>query len=302
VKADLPMGDELRGLLVELAEEPERTVLGTRVRRFNDLLRPDVEVLRPTTGMGFVEAKLLEAHREELAWLLLQACRIAVDSAPLLAPRDREGGPKPAGPAFAHRASSYVALHDQGTHPFGAVTALLRFCEDPQAIPPMDLAVASMRLVPSGTSKSWVGVHHGLNDEHQRGLRLQESVIHGLTTAMLAGYAWNNVAWHQCALGRLHDSMEAARQASFMAPELARGAAGWFACALQLGEAGEAIEAAHALADLGINAEGEIEDYAAQTTRLRACGTWLPTRDARSLCDRLRGTLKPAAEKLIEVF
>jgi len=46
VSDDLPMDDNLRGLLVELAERPEEIALGARVHRFQDLLRPDAIVLR----------------------------------------------------------------------------------------------------------------------------------------------------------------------------------------------------------------------------------------------------------------
>lgn len=300
----LPMDDNLRGLLVELAERPERTVLGTRVRRFQDLLRPDVEVLRPSTEMGVVEAKLLEAHREELAWLLLQASRILVADACLLTPRDPQGIAQRVDAQRSHqRAAGFLSLQPQGTHALGGRALLARFLADGEGPPtPLDLSVASLRLVPSKSAKIWIGVHSGLAGDHRRGVHFQRSALEAPTTAFLAGYAWSNIAWHYSSLGRMHDAMEAARTASAIAPHLTRGAISWFLLAVQLGFSSEAIHAAHTLTDASHVFSEEQADYLRKIEILSRSGSWQSTTKAQSLCRELSGKVSPVAEQFLEAF
>lgn len=297
------MNEELHGLLAELRLQPERLMLRTRARRFQDLLRPDIEVLRPTTGMGPIEAKLLEAHREELALVLLRASQVVVETEPdVLVPRDERGRIVSGGIELGARASSLLSSRFSGSES-SEMRALLSTVLGPDtSAAPIRLAVASLRLDPRPSTRIWVGVHEDLCGDPSRGIELQRSVLDQGASAFAEAYAWSNIAGMQTKVGRFHDAVESGRAAFQAYPTLARTGLSWFVAAVQAGLENEAYRASHEFASVLQPGGTELTDYMDTLRNLRTRGDWSPTVVASRTITALRGRLPEAAEVLIEVL
>lgn len=302
MSADLPLDPNLRGLLTELAERPESMALGARVRRFQDVLRPDV--LRPMTGMGVIETKLLEAHRDELAHLLLQASQVVLSHAVLLHPRDRNGEARVVDATRWRRAaSSYVKRRIAEAEPFGPLGLLERALTGVAHAPtPRELAIASLRLVPRTSTTIWVGVHYGLEGDRLRGIEVQRSVLDDSISGFHSSYAWHNVGWLSNELGRHHDGLEAGRQATIEEPDSGRGPIIWLLSAVQLGWKRDVLDAAAALTNARLEPPEFLHEYIADLVKVRSRGLWAPTLSARSLVPQVSGHVPAEAEQLLEVF
>jgi hypothetical protein len=298
---DLPLDPNLRGLLAELVERPERMALGARVRRFQDVLRPDV--LRPRTGMGVIETKLLEAHRDELAHLLLQASQVQLANAVLLHPRDRNGDARIVDATHWRRAASgYVKARMTEAEASGPLSLLKRALASCDGEPtPSELAIASLRLVPRTSTTIWVGVHCGIEGNRQRGIEIQKSVLDAMVGGFYGAYAWNNIAWLSTEQGRFHDALEAGKEASMAAPEMSRAAIAWFLSAVQVGSIREATRAATALSDASTGQPGSLTEYVEGLRKTRRAAQWHPTAEARALAQQLHGHVPTEAEPLLEV-
>jgi hypothetical protein len=301
------MDENLRGLLLELAEQPQRALLSTRVRRFNDLLRPDVEVLRPTTGMGVIEAKLLEAYREELARLLLTASRARHDSvqAAVLVPRDLIGRSHPIDQeALNNRVMSILSSTFAGAQPASAMEILRRVAEGhPMPLPsPTELAVASLRLVPKTETRIWLGVYAKMDGRVSRAIEIQQSAIADTTSGFLAAYAWSNIASASTQVGRHHDATEAGRMATIAEPAFGRGPLSWFLASIQAGIKSEALRSACAVTDALSEHSPELEEQVGFMKITRSIGIWSPTRESQQLRTTMGAGLSATAERIIEAF
>lgn len=299
----LPMDPNLHGLLVELAERPETVALGARVHRFQDLLRPDTVMVRPMTGMGTIEAKLLEAHREELAHLLLQASQIAVADAVLQRPRGRHGHSEIDASSWSREAQTFVEDPFADAEPVGSLDLLRRaVSREFEGITPLELALASQRLVSRATTRMWVAVHCGLDGDRGRGIQLHHALLEDLTCKLHLSYAWNNIAWLSNELRRFHDALEAGRQSVRTSPEKPHGYYVWFLAALQIGLTREVHRAASGLVEATMDQPTSIPEYVAGLRKQRSRGLWAPTVDAKAAVLEVSASIPAEAEQILEVF
>ncbi len=303
---DLSLGPELGGLLAELAQEPERMVLGWRARSFQDLLSPDGARVATLTGVGALEAHLVRVHREELAYLLLAASyvRLAERNAPMLTPRDEHARARRVDPKSWSRRAHALRSGRLSTEEVAGPMVLLGRALSADGTEPSarDLAIASLRLVPSTTTGIWVGVHCGLEGDYSRAIEFQRGALSDSPRGPMAGYAWSNIARESAKLGRYQDALEAGRKAWLAADGLARGSVAWFLAAVQAGQLREALRAARALAERMGEGCDELEEQIEFTRQGRARGAWRPTRGAQAIASQHPLGLPLAAERLLEIF
>lgn len=297
---DLPMDENLRGLLIEIAEQPEELSFASYARSFQDL------VVRPRTGMGPFEAKLLEAHRGELAHLLAQASWIQLDQAQksrLLVPRDSAGRPQPVDPARWRRAAvAYGKGPAADAEPQGAMGLLRRVvASGPGGPSPREIAVASLRLVPKTSTTLLVAILCALEGDRQRGIEISRSALDDSIDGYHAAYAWATISGLASKLGRFHDAMEAGRQATYADPGLLRGPVAWLLSAVQAGSRMEAMSAKHALMDC-LNSRDALQEYVKLVREGRTCNLWAPTPEGRSLARQLHDHVPEEAEGFLETF
>jgi hypothetical protein len=283
-------------------------MLSTSVRSFGELLRPDVEVLRPTTGMGVVEAKLLEAYRDELAHLLLAASYSVFDSieAPALAPRGADGRAHPVDATSVARCAA--GLRDMAkrypTHASGFQLLRRAFpVVSGMARPtPYELALASLRLVPGAKTRIWLGAYALHSGDPARCVELQRSALASPVSAIFRAHAWSNISVAMSASLRFESAIEAGREAAQAEPLLGRGSIAWLCAAVQAGSRLEVLRAADVLGGALVESSSELVEQVADLTRTRRAGRWHPTSVANRASTEAMCRVPAAAERILEVF
>ena len=301
------LGPELRGLLAELVERPERAGLLRKHVAFRELLSTEPLGIGRSLGSDARERHLLQAHREELARLLLQASQwmAFAGNRPFLEPRDERGRRQGLRIEGWRQRSEAQLRSSAGTGQAHGALDLLRRALEPGSLgspTPRELAVASMRLVPRTEALIAVGTRLSREGEPLRARELYERALVGCSSGFLAGIIWQNLSAAFCKLGRFDDAVESARRAAHLAPEPQQAAIAWFCAATQAGHDSERKRSASCLRDVVPEDSDQLAEYIACMRAGRASGEWSPTRDATLLATRYDPKLPSAAEMILEAF
>ncbi len=301
---DLVIEPNLWGLLTELAEHPERARLLARPVPFRDLLRADSLQLIPSSGLSVGEKHLLQAHRDEVAHLLLQASQLVLRSGNrvFLQPRDEAGAPALVdAERWRSRAEWLTTLRYRDSEHRGGLALLaqaLHLAIDDTFLS-RELALASVRLRPSPTSRVLLAHRTYYGGDRERGLELGHKLLSDGVSGLVAAYAWSNLSAALLEQGRFCSAIEAARSAIAVRPT-GRGCLNWMCAALQLGVADELHQAAARAKDH--LAEGELEEFAFLIESDRKLGIWKPTTAAQACRLRFGDQASPCLERLLEAF
>jgi hypothetical protein len=302
VTGDLVIEPNLWGLLSELAEHPERAHLLARPVPFRDLLRSDSLQLVPSSGLSVGEKHLLQAHRDELAHLLLQASQLMLRATgrPFLVPRDEQGQAVLVDAEAWQARVTWQTRHALAESESQSGLKLLLQALQIGAPRPTskDLAVASMRVRPSTFAR--VAVAHAVYEDADpgRGAELCTGILAEGISGLLASYAWNTLASARIRQRRFADAIEASRSATRVG-YLGRGPLNWACAAFQAGSAIEASEATSAIRDCACG--DELNEFVSMIHSDRNRGTWAPTPAARRLF-RLGEVRATGVEQLLEAL
>jgi len=211
---------EVRAVLEEVAADPRSHLL--RVPRLRVPLEHEPPVSPGEAGLTAAERHLLQAHRAEVARLLLLAVVRAVYDHPSAASQlhrcvtvDRELElPDPdewrqtccyqleASPPEVRAAEGY---------------SLLERCarKDVRDVPaPIALALASMRLVPRVETQIYLALALHQAKQTRSGLNVLQNVIARRPSQLNSSYAWESIGFFEWELGRQGAALSAYREAS----------------------------------------------------------------------------------------
>lgn len=294
------IGPELRGLLMELAERPERAGQIARAQRFEDLFALGGQH-RLRRSEALLEDHLLRSYREELASLLLDACRLALELRP-------ESVLQHAPSRRRHRASATREDWNRRARPLSQ----LRIGEESSAValveatlkrglgerPLRDLAMASYRLVPRPSAMIYLAIDASHGGDKLRAVELLARMLQEEQSAAVASCAWTNLARVYADLSRYVDAFEASRKAALLEPEMGYAPLSYLCQAIQVGSVRDAKRAASMSQEVLDGREEIIHAYSSWLKTARLGGVWRPTRDASAVASALSSSASQMQEVL----
>lgn len=209
---------EIRGLLEELVADPRSSIRLVPRKPLSSWFDSD-ETVRPREVSGTrLERHLIEAHREELALLLLEASEIAQWKAPVLShlPLGRDG--RPCDPSSVEETwKPRAARASQGANR-DACTALLRMClgeVHPREAPA--LAQASLGLVPSNRARFYSAAFLPI-DRPRSAISLLRRLADHVPARNFRAKILASVAARLCVIGNLSEARESYQESSALDP------------------------------------------------------------------------------------
>lgn len=306
---------EVEGLLRELSESPESTLL--RVARPSQPCRSVAALAaerRRASGRMTAEAKLLDCYRDEVAYLL--RCRyyesyLAQVGLSALQPvldahttgRRERGAPVVGAVAEQrlHRELAVVTENFNGSEVAEQVVEAGRLAlstpDDRLAI-----AAAAFRLVPTDSARMYLGYEYlaqgWIRAAVECFVRVSEGALDADVIAsgrVAAGVAEMARGDHSAALGLFE--LAAASQTGLASAEL-----NGLAAALQLGDTSAAHSLLSRVEEREASCAGLVPAWAKALKVSRAAGTWAPTADAKRAIRALRFPSSSTTGVILEVF
>ncbi len=198
------------------------------------------------------ERRLVAVHRFEVADLLLQEVRRAVSAHEeakgqhmryISADRVFE---TPGKTALKTRAQNSLSVVPQDIQTEDAASLLARCVRTtPGGRPsPVQLATASLRLVPRESTRICLGMALHQAGQTQSGLEVLWGVVRSKPSELMLSYAWQNIAHLEYDLDHTCKTLDALRAAALTRDRRGDPAMSWFKQALKVGDSAEMLRSA----------------------------------------------------------
>ncbi|MCB9916295.1 MAG: hypothetical protein H6828_14295 [Planctomycetes bacterium] len=305
------LSPEVEALLRELAQDPESTLLRVdRPRELRDLSMRRAEVSARSAGWTNAERKLLECHREEVAFLLRYLYYVRfVSSERQIALRElrlRQNfrGLRPDEDLLRSRIARHAAQLRR-EHAADPTTALveesLDLSRDP-AVAPMQLAAVSLRLVPSESARLYMGYEYSAAGHARSALRVAQAVIERGERSSVQAHALGLIGRIYTKLGCTPLSLAAYKSAHHLDPTLPTTALEALGQSVQVGDQAGASRIARGLDLRFLEHYAGMERWATLLRLARKRGEWAPSSDSRSAVRDVLRTCGPSVAVVLEVF
>jgi hypothetical protein len=279
-------------LLEEIAKDPQASLLRIPKKPLREFAPGSEEVLSPHgSHLTLAEKHLVQAYREEAAWVLLQACIARLKEDPgIHSPFD----PDPDGlRKVAHRLRERL-------EPEGQPPEALRAVAEGASRSPTDLAVASIRLAPSEVAYNCLALSHQQEGHVEASVQVLGRFFRGTSTNGAKAAACANMARAWEKQGKLEQALRSNLKACSFEPAETVFLVWALASALQVGEESTAIGCAKRLDE---QEPADSVGRAIHGLRLgRAMGSWCPTSAGLRLAARIRGLGSERSEAVCEAF
>jgi hypothetical protein len=291
---------EIRGLLEELVSDPRASIRLVPKRALRPWLESSDSASSRDVSENRLARHLIEAHREALAKVLLEASQIAYWKAPVLShpPVGKNGEPYDVAVVEAEW-KERGQRHTERMSSSDAGVELLRQCLE--GIAPgqgYDLAWASQSLVPSDAARvSLAG--HLVETQPRASLHRFQRIARSTSSRYWRGIAWSEAASRLCQFGAIDLAVQAYEHAAEDWPNA------WFYLfnlACYQGDAGRAQEAARGIERYSSAHECEI------ARAVEIIKKWLGSRPPAEITSTrhkvlsLRDGLPDSARKLEEAY
>ncbi len=304
-------GDEVEGLLRELAADPRSTLLRVpRPRTVQGLLERQIPIPSSATGLTVLERNLLAVHREELAFLLRQACVL------------RFFAEKRAGVYLSRalttklelRVPSVEDLRDASRPAFAASESdlgrredleLLEAClQDNPVQPPAitQLARASQRLHPSDSAECCIGLDQVLAERFTAGRRVLEQLVARNPAPLVTSLAWANMGLSQGLQGLDHAALECYRRASQAIDDAPHAIMAWLFFAVKSCNESETLRAARRLDEAVSKDHPSLDTFVVGYSAQFRPGGFASTPACREFVIRIEDRIGPASRRIAHVL
>lgn len=304
-QAQRPLDPEIQELLEEVARDPRSHLL--RVPRINVPLAFEPAASPGAAFLTTVERRLLEVHRSEAARLLLEMVQRRVFEDPRSASRfhrsitvDRQWeltDPK----LWLRRGQEQLRISPAELREDAAYVLLDECVRAPRDPAPsaVELAVASLRLVPRAETRIWLAL--ALHQAEQTGSAL--SILHTSaaqhSSQLTHSIAWESIGYCQWELGRVDASLPAYRTASSSLESRSAPVMSWLLVALHAEQRASALEAAQRLGDLVPEHHPSVDELI-RVNRARARdGSWSASASSVRLARSIEDHVPAAAKRVI---
>ncbi len=303
---------EFEAILRDVAADPRSSLLRVkRPHKLGELFDAYSPISAHATGLTSAERHLVQVHRNEVAWLLRQACLIKLIEGPtsrqfvsryvapnkevrLLAPTEMERRVREQRECSSGR--------DECAHGLDLLLQCVATSHD-ETPRVSELAIAACRLEPSDQARLMVGYDLVLQDQARGSLGLMQRLLTGAPREREAAKAWGCVGMCFVNLGDLPSAHEALLNGSSQATPETANVLSRLVLGLQLGLRQDVLDCAVRL-DESVQADDPVVLSFVHVLRLRrrALG-WAPTNDgtrmALSMHDRLGHTARRIADVLV---
>ena len=280
---------EVVALLQEVARDSGSSLLRLPKGPLSRWVARPEEVVSPRgSHLSKVERHLVEAYREEAAWVLLRACIAELKHLALVFSRaktEQEELRKKAG--------------SMNENPHG-LSAELDMIAKGQELSAGQLAVASMRLSPTDLGRNVLSICLQRNGQNASSIHLLNRLLASTHSLAQKAQAHENLAQAWVADGDYARALECNVLASRLDETKARFVAWCLTNALQDGNERSARRSALELEDHPCACE--LEAVAMALKSGRAVGFWKPTAKSRPLAMRLRGEVSSFVEGVLDAF
>lgn len=302
---------EFEAILREVAADPHSSLL--RVKRpqvLGELFDQYSPISTQATGLTKAERHLLQVHRNEIAWLLRQACLIKLIEGPsskrfvsrfaapgkevtLLAPAEMEASVR----ERRERSSDL----EECTHGLDLLAQCVadRRGEEPRVA---ELATAAFRLEPTDQARLMVGYDLVLREEARSSLRLMRRVLMNDPAERDAARAWACVGMCFTDMGDLTSAHQAFREGSSQSePEILNSLLR-LVFGLQLGMEADVLDCSRRLDELLSPDDPAVEWFVQVLLQRRGARQWVPTKDGTRLAGSLRERLGRTGGRIANVL
>jgi hypothetical protein len=270
---------EVVELLREIVADPDSTITRVPTERLQRWIPGPSDTLSPHGSyLTRAEKHLVQAYREQAAWILLHVCIEGLQrrSPLVVTPATYVGNSRDA----AHRLVASKELAPREAGPLGDVA-------NGQRIDPRQAAAAALRFSPGDSARVCLAVALFQDGNSHSANRVLESVLLNHPSAVFAALAWENRGAIYCTRGEYAKAFECSWRSSDVTEPNPRALVSCVAMAMQGGEQTAAHDAARRLKGV-CSDESAIRPYAVALERARAAGLWAPTSDSSALTSSLR--------------
>lgn len=283
---------EVVALLKEVARDSKSELLRLPKGPLNKWAgRPEDVVSRRRSDLSRVENHLVEAYREEAAWVLLQACLAQLKRLPLVFPSNA--------PNAALVESSARRLNDNEVAGWGQQSALALVAAG-QEVSSVQLGVASLRLAPSDVARNALAVAFHRSGRSACSVQLSRRVLSGEPSATQRAQAFEHLAEVYASRQDYARSFESCRRAAQSDESRVQYQVWCLTTALQ---AGEETRARHHSSLLEQHPGHEdLAIFARELTTGRVSGQWHPTAASARLISRLLNDVAKPVQEICHAF
>jgi len=309
--ADRPIYEpEVEELLRELAVDPTSTLL--RVPRKGvvpTLFDKNAMVSPRAAGLSSAERHLLQVYREEVALLLREAYYLYLQQGEPFGPalawdviKDRRFRP-PTIEEWQHKVERALVRPLEGD---GAPEAhdVLALCvrESPVAMPsPVQLAVASLRLVPTNQARIYVACDLQQTGRAEAGLRGFGDVLSRCSSSFHRSYCLQNMALAYEDKGDLDLASQLLAEASSMDESRSDPLMNWLFMSIQRMDMRSALDAARRIDHSLTPSHAALVDFVRLMLESRTLARWKPNRGVQAFISRVADQLGPASRSIAHV-
>jgi hypothetical protein len=303
----LILDPEFEALLREVAADPNSTLLRVaRPKVVRGFFEREDAASASETGLSAAERHLVQAHRNELAWLLRQAAFSKLLDGPVSKLCVSRHGPRGEDRSPSSQADLSARWRDGRSEPMDEPSTVAVRLLDRLLMPQggsstvAELAAASHRLEPSNAARLLIATDMCCSGLPQTGLRLARfvlashpSVEHSTRALECVGFAFGK-------LDRLRDAHRAYQKGSRAADshtEMNR-----LVFAIQVGDRADALDCGRHLDGLLSKDAACVASFVETRLRRRAEGEWSPTSAGCRLAAELLETLDGVARRVVNVL
>lgn len=292
VPESITLDPDFEEILREVAADPDSSLLRVpRPKLIRGLFDRGEPVGAHEPGLTQAERHLVLVHRNELAWLLRQACLIKL----VEGPRNKLFVSRHLSAHREVRLMSFVALEERlaaeretaGSVPGGdsALDLLTAWVKNSTGdVPSVSrLAAASFRLQHTDEARVMAVSELANGSEQRSALLVLGDVLAGHPSESVRESAWSHVGFAYSKLLDFPKAQRAYQQLCQLNEQIPMGWMGRLLMSLQMGDAGGARTSADGLDIATTSHLDVVTEWTTCLLTRRAFGEWSPTREARSL-------------------
>jgi tetratricopeptide (TPR) repeat protein len=299
---------ELEAILQEVAKDPDSILLRVdRPKELKAITRGADTLVTGKVGFSAAEKQLLEVHREEAAYLL----RLAYYELAEEVAEERERGlfVPPQGKAVETLGDTVIRerlrrqreLLSTDSEIRDGIDAGLLLLADPCARL-VDLATASLRLVPSVVARNYIGREQLLASQLWSAEQTFARLNDRFSTPRVKTTVLCDLALTYLLQGRLRLASEAYQEASDLDPQDLVSATSWLAVSAQLGNRDDVVEASRRLGLSCVPGSKTFVRILSDLEHQRTRGIWSPSAESRQVVDSTSGVLSEAGRRVLSLF
>ena len=309
--ADRPIYEpEVEELLRELAADPTSTLLRVPRKGIVPTLFDKHTMVSPrAAGLSSAERHLLQVYREDVALLLREAYYLYLQQGEPFGPalvwdvvQDRRFR-LPTVEEWRRRAERALERPQEGD---GAPEAhdVLALCvrESPVAMPsPVQLAVASLRLVPANQARIYVACDLQQSGMVEAGVRGFADILSQCSSSFHRSYCLQNMALAYEDMGDLDLASQLLAEASSIDESRSDPVMNWLFVSIQRMDTRSALDAARRIDRTLTPDHGALVDFVRLMLKSRMLGWWNPNKGVPAFISRIADRLGPASRSIAHV-